>query len=126
MKASANSDRVVFCRSQIDLSSDIDLSGPHYNISCLTFFGGGGRKENDWMFHPELVERLIKAISLCSMKDSLKTLKVCEWDIEVEEVEDMLKKHNLNNVQVVEEDDDLIVEEDEDLIVEEDEDLMND
>ena len=42
----------------------------------------------------------MKAISLSSMKDSLKTLEVCDWDIEVKEVKQMMKKYKLENVQV--------------------------
>ena len=102
MKASANSDRVEFSYSQIDLSSDIDLSGPHYSTSYLSFESVGNQKGNDWKNHPERLERVIKAISLCSMKDSLKTLNVCEWDIGVKKVEQMLKKYKLGNVQATE------------------------
>ena len=100
MKASANWDWVVFAYSQIDLSSDIDLSGPHYNTSNLSFWRVGSLKENNWKSHPERLERVIKAISLSSMKDSLKTLNVFEWDIGIKEVEQMMKKYKLDNVQV--------------------------
>ena len=100
VKASANWDKVVFDESQIDLSSDIDLSGPHYNTSYLSFMYVGSRKENDWENHPERLERVIIAISLSLMKDSLETLNVSCWDIGVKEVEKMLGKYKLGNVQV--------------------------
>ena len=102
VKASANWNGVVFRGSQIDLSSDIDLSGPLYNTSYLSFVAVGSLKENDWKYHPERLERVIKAISLCSMKDSLKTLNVHGWDIGVKEVEQMLKKYKLDNVRAIE------------------------
>ena len=101
VKASYNCDRVVFYESQIDLSSDIDLSGPHYCTSYLSFFFVGRLEENSWSSHPEQLERVIKAISLCSMKDSIKTLDVCDWDIGVWEVFQMLRKYELYNVQVI-------------------------
>ena len=100
VKASANWDNVAFEYSQIDLSSDIDLSGPNYNTSYLLFDRVGYRKENYWQSHPEQLERVIKAISLSSMKDSLKGLSVHDWGIEVEEVEEMMKKYKLDNVRV--------------------------
>ena len=100
VKASANWERVLFCASQIDLSSDIDLSGPHYNTSYLSFKSVGAQIENNWKSHPERLERVIKAISLSSMKDSLKTLSVRDWDIGVKDIEQMKKKHKLDNVQV--------------------------
>ena len=60
----------------------------------------GWLKENDWSSHPERLERVIKAISLSSMKDSLKTLNVYKWNMGVKEVEQMLEKYKLDNVQV--------------------------
>ena len=100
VKASANWDRVVFHSSQIDLSSDIDLSGPHYSTSYLSFSCVEYQKENDWKSNPKLLDKVIKAISLCSMKDSLKTLYVWGWGIGVEEVEEMMEKCKLDNVRV--------------------------
>ena len=76
MKASANSDRIVFSLCQFDLSSDIDFSGPKYRTTYLSFHYVGDREENDWENHPERLKRVIKAISLCSLKDSLKTINV--------------------------------------------------
>ena len=102
MKASANSDRIVFNICQIDLSSDIDLSGPEYRTTYLSFMGVGNRKVNDWKTHPEKLKRIIKAISLCSLKDSLKTLNVRKWDVSVKTVEEMLKEFKLEGIQVIE------------------------
>ena len=92
----------MFWACQIDLSSDIDLSGSEYATTYLSFTCVGNRKENDWKSHPERLKRLIKAISLCSLKDSLKTLNVCESDIEVKTVEEMLKEFKLESIQVIE------------------------
>ena len=102
MKASANSDRIVFHLCQIDLSSDIDLSGPEYKTTYLSFWWIGDRKENDWKNHPERLKRVIKAISLCSLKDSLKTLNVRLSDVEVKTVQEMLKEFKLEAIQVIE------------------------
>ena len=102
MKASANSDRIVFNLCQIDLSSDIDLSGPEYKTTYLSFMQVGELKENDWENHPERLKRVIKAISLCSLKDSLKTINVCCSNVKVETVEEMLKEFKLDGIQVTE------------------------
>ena len=102
MKASANSDRIVFQLCQIDLSSDIDLSGPEYRTTYLSLWQIGNRAENDWKGYPERLKRVIKAISECSLKDSLKTLNVRGSDVPVETVEEMLKEFNLDGIQVIE------------------------
>ena len=102
MKASANCDRIVFCLCQIDLSSDIDLSGPEYRTTYLSLWRIGDQKENDWKNHPERLKRVIKAISLCSLKDSLKTLNVRKSDVAVKTVQEMLKEFKLDGIQVIE------------------------
>ena len=91
----------MFSLCQIDLSSDIDLSGPEYKTTYLSFTGVGDRIENDWENHPERLKRLIKAISLCSLKDSLETINVWRSDVEVETVEEMLKEFNLDGIQAI-------------------------
>ena len=92
----------MFLGCQIDLSSDIDLSGPEYRTTYLSFTSVGNRKENDWKNHPERLKRVIKAISLCSLKDSLITINVWRSDVEVETVKEMLKEFKLDGIQVIE------------------------
>ena len=101
MKASSNSDRIVFSACQIDLSSDIDLSSPEYATTYLSFHCVGDSKVNDWKNHPERLKRVIKAISLCSLKNSLKTINVWGSDVAVETVEEMLKEFKLDDIQVI-------------------------
>ena len=86
---------------QIDLSSDIDLSGPEYKTTYLSFMQVGDRKENDWKTHPERLKRVIKAISLCALKDSLKTMNVWSSNVSVKTVEEMLKEFKLDGIQVI-------------------------
>ena len=102
IKSSASSDRIVFQACQIDLSSDINLLGPKYATTYLSFMGVGNRKENDWKNHPERLKRVIKAISACSLKDSLKTLNVYYSDVALKTVEEMLKEFKLDGIQVIE------------------------
>ena len=89
-----------FC--QIDLSSDIDLSGPEYKTTYLAFHYVGNREVNDWENNPERLKRVIKAISLCSLKDSLKTINVRKSDVSVKTVQEMLKEFKLDGIQVIE------------------------
>ena len=93
----------MFCYSQIDLSSDVDFSGPVYTTSYLSFRGVGNRNANEWKAHPERLKRVLKAVSQCSLKDSLKTLDVFACDVEAKQVEEMLREFELNDVKVVEE-----------------------
>ena len=92
----------MFNICQIDLSSDIDLSGPEYKTTYLSLWQIGYQKVNDWKNHPERLKRVIKAISLCSLKDSLKTINVRKSDVSVKTVEEMLKEFKLDGIQVIE------------------------
>ena len=103
VKASAGSERLVFCDSQIDLSSDIDFSGPDYKTSYLSFRYVGQHVVNNWKNNSECLKKVIKAISLCTLKDSLQKLDVIGWEIPIDKVEEMLKDANLGNIEIVEE-----------------------
>ena len=75
-KASSNSSRLIICYSKLDWDNDFDFSGPHYSTNYLCFRNWGNNHDNNWSTNPEKLGRIIKAISLCSMKDSLQTLNV--------------------------------------------------
>ena len=117
MKASWKTERVVFsdCYLNIgseldsdddsepssDLDSDIDLFGPTYSISYLSFRGTGSMIENNWKEQSDKFKRIIKAISLSTLKFSLKTLDVCDWGLLVSNVKKMLKDFDMEQVKVV-------------------------
>ena len=108
IKAACNSDRIVFCFCLLDFDSDIDISGPHYKTTYLSFRGTGN--ESKWRSNPSRLKRILKAISLSSLKISLQTLDIYKWGLEVFEVKCMLKEFNLEHVEVVQENDDSLDE----------------
>ena len=101
IKAGCNSDRIVICYCFLDFDSDIDISGPEYKTTYLSFRGTGN--ESNWISNPSRLKRILKAISLSSFKTSLKTLDVYDWKLEVSKVKEMLKEFNLEHVKVVQE-----------------------
>ena len=74
IKAGCNSDRIVFRGCLLDLEFDIDISGPDYKTTYLSFRGTGYR--SSWSSYPSRLKRMLKAISLSSLKTSLQTLDV--------------------------------------------------
>ena len=52
------------------------------------------------------MERIIKALSQCSIKDSLQTLNVYSWNIAVDKAKQMLKDHGMGAVSVLDDDKD--------------------
>ena len=98
-KVSANSSRLFIRHSKLDWDSDFDFSGPHYNTTHLSFSYWGNNHGNNWSANPEKLGRIIKAISLCSMKDTLQTLNVYECGVSVEKVKEMLSTYGMPNVQ---------------------------
>ena len=99
-KASSNSSRLIVKNSKLDWNNDFDFSGPEYNTTFLSFGLWGTNHGNNWSANPEKLGRIIKAISLCSMKDSLKTLNVYECGVSVQKVKEMLSTHGMPNVQL--------------------------
>ena len=103
IKAGCNSDRIVICYCLLDFDSDIDISGPEYKTTYLSFRWTGYNSK--WSSCPTRLKRILKAISLSSLKISLQTLDVNVWELEVSKVEGMLKHFELEHVKVVQEDD---------------------
>ena len=98
-KASCNSSRLIIGHSKLDWDSDFDFSGPKYNTTYLSFSYWGKYHGNNWSTNPEKLGRIIKAISRCSMKDSLQTLSVIDCGVDVRKVKKMLKANGMRNVQ---------------------------
>ena len=72
IKAACNSDRIVIGWCSLDFDSDIDISGPDYKTTYLSFRSTGSQSK--WSSHPRRLWRILKAISLSSLKTSLQTL----------------------------------------------------
>ena len=98
VKASCNSSRLIISYSKLDWDNEFDFSGPKYSIDYLSFRNWGNNHGNNWSSNPEKLERIIKAISLCSMKDSLKTLNVCQCRVSVEKAKELLSNYGMPNV----------------------------
>ena len=101
IKASCNASRIIISCSKLDWDNDFDFSGPHYNTSYLSFLMWGNYHGNNWSTNPEKLGRIIKAISECSMKDSLQTLNVSYCGVTIHKVEEMLFTHGMSNVQSI-------------------------
>ena len=97
-KASFNSSRLIIKNSKLDWDNDFDFSGPHYKTTYLSFGNWGINHDNNWSSNPEKLGRIIRAISLSSMKDSLQTLNVWSCGVSVQKVKEMLSTHGMPNV----------------------------
>ena len=101
LKASCNSSRLVIRYSKLDWDNDFDFSGPEYNTTYLSFACWGNGHENNWGLNPEKLGKIIKAISLCSMKDSLQKLNVYDCGVGVQKAKEMLSANGMSNVQFI-------------------------
>ena len=99
-KASSNSSRLIIRLSKLDWDNDFDFSGPNYNTSYLSFRNWGNYIGDNWSANPEKLGRIIKAISLCSMKDSLQTLNVNNCGVSVQKAKELLSAHEMASVQL--------------------------
>ena len=101
IKASCNSSRLIIELSKLDWDNDFDFSGPEYNTTYLSFACWGNRYGNNWSANPERLGRIIKAISLSRMKNSLQTLSVYDCGMSVQKVKEMLSANGIPNVQFI-------------------------
>ena len=99
-KASCNSSRLIISYSKLDWDNGFDFSGPHYNTTYLSFAWWGNKHANNWSTNPEKLGKIIKAISLCSMKESLQTLNIYECGVSVQKAKALLSAHWMPNVQL--------------------------
>ena len=99
-KASCNSSRLIIKNSKLDWDNDFDFSGPHYNTDYLSFCGWGTSHDNNWGSNPEKLGRIIKAISLWSMKDFLQTLNVYGCGVTIQKAKELFSTHGMANVQL--------------------------
>ena len=99
-KASCNSSRLIIRNSKLDWDNDFDFTGPYYNTTYLSFAYWGDSHGNNWRSNPEKLGRIIKAISLCSMKHSLQTLNVKGCGVGVQKAKEMLSTYGIPNVQL--------------------------
>ena len=97
IKASANARRLIIRSSKIP-DEEFDLSGPEYNTTYLSFASWGAEGRNGWNSNPDWFEKLIKAISLCSMKGKLATLDVYNCWLTTQKVNELLSKYGMPNV----------------------------
>ena len=96
IKASCNVNTLDFCSCKFSLLGPLSLVGPSYNIKELSFNYSGNTHSNDWSTYPERLNLLIKAISECSLKNSLEKISMASCGVKKEEIERMLKKYGIN------------------------------
>ena len=101
VKSCSKTARLIFMCCKINLDSDIDLSGPTYNLSYLSFYCCHCQNSN-WKTKSGDFEKIVKAIAQSGLKDSLKTINEC-GNIGVENVKKILKEFNLKHVSAVQE-----------------------
>ena len=99
VKASSNSSRLIISCSKLDWDNDFDFSGPNYNTYHLSFNSWGLYHDNNWDSNPEKLGRIIKAISKCSMKNSLLTFNVYYCGVGVKKAKELLSTYGMPNVQ---------------------------
>ena len=106
MKASSNASRIHIRYSKVELDADFDFSGPDYKTTYLSLSWCGSHPDvgDQWIEHPIRLEKIIKAVSECKLKDTLTTLNMHETGMEADIVGDILKKYDMDNINIIYED----------------------
>jgi hypothetical protein len=102
VKASHNTDRLVMNGLKMDSEQEFDFGGPDYKTSFLSLmYCGHSSYGNSWGSHEHRFENIVKGIKNCGLKDSLKTIDVYECEIGKAKASEILSKHGLGAITVV-------------------------
>ena len=94
-----NTSTVVLSGCKFDLDS-LSFLGPSYSIKTLDFIYSGDRYSNNWKEEKNKFRAIVKAISECTLKDSLKQLSIKHWGIKREMAKQTLEQYGLYDVYV--------------------------
>jgi hypothetical protein len=91
---------------KMDSDQEFDFGGPDYKISFLSFpWSGHPSYGNGWHSYEHRFENIVKGIKNCGLKDSLKTIDVHHCQIGKAKASEILSKHGLRAISVVEDKD---------------------
>uniref|UniRef100_A0A7S3JB58 Uncharacterized protein n=1 Tax=Euplotes harpa TaxID=151035 RepID=A0A7S3JB58_9SPIT len=102
VKACHNAARIVFRGSKIELTQDMDFSGPSYKAEYFSVEFCGDYKQEEWSESPGKLEIIIRAISNCGLRDTLRTFNVISCGLSVYSVTSLFKLYEMPDVEVVE------------------------
>ena len=96
--------RIGFIKCKINISGGVefskqDSSEEKYKIESFNLKGCGDGYRGGILTEADM-DKIIKAMSECSLKDSLKRLRTNDLNIEKVEIEKMLKKYGMNEVEI--------------------------
>ena len=102
VEASRNAKLLLLDNCNIHCSKTLKFSNQcSYNTQYLGFNKCGAEGRNsDWIDNPLLFENIVKAISKCGLKESLKTVNIVDCRLDKSNVEKMFKKYGLADISV--------------------------
>ena len=109
IRAASQAQRVAFHFCSIHCSEDLDLwSEEEYKIEFISFQGWGDTNfeeiTTDWKVDPSWFESIVKAISNCGLRDSLKKVSIILNDtLLTEKVQELFNSRDMSQITVVEE-----------------------
>ncbi|CAI2364891.1 unnamed protein product [Moneuplotes crassus] len=104
-KYSINSERLCIVACKVHTKEKMDFGSKPTKTTYLNFNHccGDSRTTMDWGNHPERFENIIEAISRSPYKNSLQTLNIRKCDLSKSKIEEMLSKHNMSSIKIIEE-----------------------
>ena len=104
VKASANSERLIFCYCDVSCSVALDFStSQKYTTKFLSFTNccANSNRKSDFKSNLSAFENIVEAISRSGLKDSLQTIDIRKCELDKVGVQGLFTKHGMKNVSVV-------------------------
>ena len=90
-------DNLIPLDEECDFGDDMDGC----KIKCLDFSKTGDKKHSNWMSNPKSFENLIIGIvKWAPLKASLKTIRIYDCGISIEDAQEILEKYDLNRIEL--------------------------
>ena len=92
--------------SKIELDTDFDFIGPDYKPTylSLSWWGSYHGVGDQWIEHLTRIEKIIKDVSNCKLKDTMTTLKMHQTKVGEDIVGEILAKYDMDNINIIYED----------------------
>ena len=96
--------------SKIELDTDFDFIGPDYKTTYLSLSWCGSYPDvgDQWIEHLTRLEKIIKAVSNCKLKDTMTTLKMHQTKVGEDIVGEILTKYDMDDMNIIYEDSNLL------------------
>ncbi|CAI2378849.1 unnamed protein product [Moneuplotes crassus] len=98
LSSASHISNLIFYECSLDTSNIKFPNGIQYRIETLNLTKCGMKECSDWKNNPSGLDSILKAVSKCSLKKSLRTILLHFSGLEIEEIQKMIEANELKGI----------------------------